>query len=222
MWGRLSSLPWWQTKSLPHYWGVTMQTMPASVTRLIEEFSELPGIGRKTAARLTFFLLRNQAGLAERLAEALRELKERTRFCSVCYNITEEDPCPICADPDRDHRSVCVVEEPLDMLAIEQADIYKGVYHVLHGVLAPSEGMFVENLRIGELVARVRSGNVREVILATNPTSEGDWTASYLLTRLRPLGMRVTRLGRGLPVGGDLEYADVVTLTRALEGREEI
>ena len=199
-----------------------MQTAPASVTRLIEELAELPGIGRKTAARLTYFLLRNQLGLAERLAEALRELKERTRFCSVCYNITEDDPCPICADPGRDHSTICVVEEPLDVLAIEQADVYKGLYHVLHGVLAPSEGMFVENLRIGELVARIRSSDVDEVILATNPTSEGDWTASYLLTQLRPLGVHVTRLGRGLPVGGDLEYADVVTLTRALEGREEV
>jgi len=199
-----------------------MQTTPAPVTRMIEELAELPGIGHKTAARLTFFLLRNQTGLAERLAEALRELRERTRFCSVCYNITEEDPCPVCADPERDRSVFCVVEEPLDMLAIEQSGVYKGVYHVLHGVLAPSEGMFVENLRINELVARLRSGGVREVILATNPTSEGDWTSSYLLTRLRPLGVRVTRLGRGLPVGGDLEYADAVTLMQALEGREEI
>jgi recombination protein RecR len=199
-----------------------MQTTPAPVTRLIEELAELPGIGRKTAARLTFFLLRNQSDLTERLAEALRELKERTRFCSVCYNITEQDPCPLCADPGRDRGAICVVEEPLDVLAIEQAGVYKGVYHVLHGVLAPSEGMFVENLRIGELLARVRHGGVEEVILATNPTSEGDWTASYLLTQLRPLGVRITRLGRGLPVGGDLEYADAVTLTRAMEGREEI
>lgn len=199
-----------------------MQTTPASVTRLIEELAELPGIGRKTAARLTFFLLRDQTDLAGRLASALRELKERTRFCSVCYNITEQDPCPICADEGRSHATVCVVEEPLDVLALEQAGIYKGVYHVLHGVLAPAEGMFVENLRVRELVARVRTGGVSEVILATNPTSEGDWTASYLLTQLRPLGVRVTRLGRGLPVGGDLEYADAVTLTRALEGREEI
>jgi len=199
-----------------------MRTAPASVTRLVEQLSELPGIGRKTAARLTYFLLRNQSGLAERLAEALRDLKERTRFCSVCYNITEQDPCSICADPGRDHSAICVVEEPLDVLAIEQAEAYEGIYHVLHGVLAPSEGMFVENLRIGELVARIRSGDVEEVILATNPTSEGDWTASYLLTRLRPLGVRVTSLGRGLPVGGDLEYADAVTLMRALEGREEI
>lgn len=199
-----------------------MQTTPASVTRLIEELSELPGIGRKTAARLTFFLLRDQLDLAERLAEALRALKERTRFCSVCYNITEEDPCPICTDPGRDHNTICVVEEPLDVLAVEQAGVYQGVYHVLHGVLAPSEGMFVENLRIGELLARIRGGDVSEVILATNPTSEGDWTASYLLTRLRPLGVRITQLGRGLPVGGDLEYTDAVTLTRALEGRDEV
>jgi recombination protein RecR len=199
-----------------------MATTPAAVTRLIEELAELPGIGRKTAARLTFFLLRNQSGLAERLADALRELKERTRFCSVCHNITEDDPCPICADPARDRSAICVVEEPLDVLAIEQAGVYKGMYHVLHGVLAPSEGVFVENLRISELMARARDSKVEEIILATNPTSEGDWTASYLLTQLRPLDVRVTRLGRGLPVGGDLEYADAVTLSRALEGREEI
>jgi recombination protein RecR len=199
-----------------------MPTIPASVSRLIEELAELPGIGRKTAARLTFFLLRNQTELAERLADALRDLKEQTRFCSTCYNITESDPCPICTDAGRDRSIICVVEEPLDVLAIEQAGVYKGVYHVLHGVLAPSEGMFVENLRIGELLNRIGTGGVAEVILATNPTSEGDWTASYLLSRLRPLGVRVTRLGRGLPVGGDLEYADAVTLTRALEGREDL
>jgi recombination protein RecR len=198
-----------------------MQTTPAPVTRLIDEFSELPGIGRKTAARLTFFLLRNRTGLAERLADALRELGERTRFCSVCYNITENDPCPVCADEGRDRSAICVVEEPLDVMAIEQASVYTGMYHVLHGVLAPSEGMFVENLRIGELLGRVRAGGVKEVILATNPTSEGDWTASYLVAQLRPLGVRITRLGRGLPVGGDLEYADAVTLTRAMEGRVE-
>jgi recombination protein RecR len=193
-----------------------MQTTPTSVTHLIEELSELPGIGHKTAARLTFFLLRNQTDLAERLADALRALKEQTRFCSICYNITESDPCPICTDAGRDRSLICVVEEPLDVLAIEQAGVYKGVYHVLHGVLAPSEGMFVENLRISELLNRVSGGGVVEVILATNPTSEGDWTASYLLSRLRPLGVRVTRLGRGL------EYADAVTLTRALEGREDL
>lgn len=197
-------------------------SVPASVTRLIEEFAELPGIGRKTAARLTYFLLRGRSGLAARLSEALRELTENTRFCSVCYNITEEDPCPVCADPGRDRTTICVVEEPLDVLAIEQAGVYKGVYHVLHGVLAPSEGMFAEDLRIGELIARIQDGDVEEIILATNPTSEGDWTASYLLSQLESLEVRVTRLGRGLPMGGDLEYADAVTLTRALERREEI
>jgi recombination protein RecR len=199
-----------------------MPTAPASVTHLIEELSELPGIGRKTAARLTFFLLRDHSGLSERLSDALRVLKEQTRFCSVCYNITESDPCPICSDARRDQKMICVVEEPLDVLALEQAGVYKGTYHVLHGVLAPSEGMFVENLRISELLNRISNSGVDEVILATNPTSEGDWTASYLLTRLRPLGVRVTRLGRGLPVGGDLEYADAVTLTRAMEGREDM
>lgn len=197
-------------------------SVPASVTRLVEEFSELPGIGRKTAARLTYFLLRGRSDLAVRLSEALRDLTERTRFCSICYNITEDDPCPVCADATRDHSTVCVVEEPLDVLAIEQADVYKGVYHVLHGVLAPSEGMFVEDLRIEELMTRIRAEDVEEIILATNPTSEGDWTSSYLLSQLRPLAIKVTRLGRGLPMGGDLEYADAMTLTRALQGREEI
>jgi recombination protein RecR len=198
-----------------------MQTTPATVGRLIEELSELPGIGRKTAARLTYYLLRDQLGLAERLANSLLGLKEDTRLCSVCSNITEEDPCPICAETGRDHSTICVVEEPLDVAAIEQAGSYNGVYHVLHGVLDPSAGMFVESLRIGDLLDRLQDGTVREVILATNPTSEGDWTSSYLVTKLKPLGVRVTRLGRGLPVGGDLEYADAVTLTRAMEGREE-
>ena len=197
-------------------------SVPPSVTRLIEELSELPGVGRKTAARLTYFLLRGRSDLALRLSEALRDLSERTRYCSVCYNITEDDPCPVCADATRDHTTVCVVEEPLDVLAIEQAGVYGGVYHVLHGVLAPSQGMFAEDLRIGELIKRIREGEVQEVILATNPTSEGDWTASYLLSQLESLDVHVTRLGRGLPMGGDLEYADAITLTRALERREEV
>jgi recombination protein RecR len=197
-------------------------SVPPSVTRLIEELAELPGVGRKTAARLTYFLLRGRSDLAMRLSEALRDLSERTRYCSVCYNITEEDPCPVCADPSRDHTKVCVVEEPLDVLAIEQAEVYGGVYHVLHGVLAPSQGMFSEDLRIGELMKRIRDGEVEEIILATNPTSEGDWTASYLLSQLQSLDVHITRLGRGLPMGGDLEYADAVTLTRALERREEV
>ncbi len=199
-----------------------MGAMPPSVERLIETLSELPGIGPKTASRLTFFLLRAESDLPLRLAEALRDLKEKTRFCSVCFNITEEDPCPICSDPGRDRSTICVVEEPLDVLAIERTEQYRGLYHVLHGALAPIEGVFAEDLRIAELLQRVRTGEVREVILATNPTGEGDYTAAYLVSKLRPLGVRITRLGRGLPVGGDLEYADQVTLANALEGRREV
>ncbi len=196
--------------------------VPPSVTRLIETFSELPGIGPKTASRLTFYLLRGKSELALRLAEELQNLVEKTRFCSICYNVTEEDPCPICSDESRDKKMLCVVEEPLDLLALERTEQYTGAYHVLHGALSPLEGIFAEDLRIKELEVRLRKGGVEEVILATNPTSEGDYTAAYLLTRLKPLGVRVTRLGRGLPMGGDLEYADAVTLTRALEARQEL
>ncbi len=196
--------------------------IPPSVVELTETLSELPGIGPKTASRLAFFLLRGKSELSLRLAEALKGLVERTRFCSICYNVTEDDPCPICASSIRNQRLVCVVEEPMDLLALERTDQYRGVYHVLHGALSPMEGVFAEDLRVTELEARIRRGEVQEVILATNPTSEGDYTAAYLLQRLKPLGVRVTRLGRGLPMGGDLEYADAVTLTRALESRQEL
>ncbi|MCD4738750.1 MAG: recombination mediator RecR [Anaerolineae bacterium] len=196
--------------------------VPPAVTRLIETFSELPGIGPKTASRLTFYLLRGKSELALNLAEELQNLVEKTRFCSICYNVTEEDPCPICSDESRDKKVLCVVAEPLDLLALERTEQYTGSYHVLHGALAPLEGVFAEDLRIKELEARLRKGGVEEVILATNPTSEGDYTAAYLLTRLKPLGVCITRLGRGLPMGGDLEYADAVTLTRALEARQEL
>ncbi len=196
--------------------------VPSSVTLLVETFAELPGIGPKTASRLAFYLLRGKSELALRLATALQSLVEHTRFCSICYNVTEEDPCPICADPFRDQTTICVVEEPMDLLAMEQTEKYHGVYHVLQGALSPLEGVFAEDLRVQELEARIRQGNVREVILATNPTSEGDYTTAYLLTRIKPLGVHITRLGRGLPIGGDLEYADVVTLTRALESRQEL
>jgi recombination protein RecR len=192
------------------------------VTQLIDTFGELPGIGPKTASRLTFFLLRGGTDLPLRLAEALRELKERTRFCSVCHNITEEDPCPICSDPKRDRSTICVVEEPLDVLAIERTERYDGLYHVLHGALSPMDGVFAENLHISELLHRVQEDAVSEVILATNPTGEGDYTAAYLLSKLEVLGVRITRLGRGLPVGGDLEYADQVTLANALDRRQEL
>ncbi|MBN1921284.1 MAG: recombination protein RecR [Anaerolineae bacterium] len=211
---------------------MTQGAVPPSVTQLIETFSELPGIGPKTASRLAFYLLRGRSELASptsappalalRLAEALRNLVENTRFCSQCFNVTEQDPCPICADPTRDHGLLCVVEEPLDLLALERTEQYRGVFHVLNGALSPMEGIFAEDLRIKELELRLAKGGIREVILATNPTSEGDYTAAYLLGRLKNSGVRVTRLGRGLPMGGDLEYADAVTLTRALESRQEL
>jgi recombination protein RecR len=190
------------------------------VARLIEEFNKLPGIGPKTAQRLTFYLLRMPAEEARGLAEAIVEVKERIGFCSTCFNITESDPCWVCRGA-RDRSMICVVEEPLDVLALERTGHYKGLYHVLHGAISPMEGIGPEELRIRELLGRVGEG-VEEVILATNPNLEGEATAMYLTKLLTPLGARVTRLARGLPVGGDLEYADEVTLTRALEGRREL
>ena len=197
------------------------KAIPASVTRLIDEFSRLPGIGPKTAARLTYYLLRAPEEQSLALSEALRELKANTRFCSVCYNITETDPCEICADDSRDAGLICVVEEPLDVIAIDRAVNYNGRFHVLHGAINPMEGIGPENLRIQELISRVENTPVREVILATNVGLEGDATAMYIHQRLRGK-VRLTRLARGLPVGGDLEYADSVTLAGALEGRREM
>jgi recombination protein RecR len=199
-----------------------MQIAPEPVTRLIEEFRQLPGIGPKTASRLTFFLLRAPAEQAVSLAEALRQLRERITFCSTCFNITEDSPCPICRDEERDRSLVCVVEEPLDVLAIERTREYRGLYHVLHGAISPMEGIGPEDLKVRELISRLQDRAVNEVILATNPSLEGEATAMYLHRQLAPLGVRVTHLARGLPVGGDLEYADVITLTRALEGRREM
>ncbi len=191
---------------------------PQPVQRLIDEFTRLPGVGPKTASRLTYFLLRGDGQQPRDLAQALLELKERTRFCSTCFNITESDPCPVCADLTRQTGVLCVVEEPLDVLAIERTN-FKGRYHVLHGVLSPVEGVGPEDLRIKELVARARREPLTEVILATNVSLEGEATALYVQKQLAPLGIKVTRLARGLPVGGDLEYADDTTLARALEGR---
>ncbi len=199
-----------------------MQIAPEPVARLIEEFRRLPGIGPKTASRLTFFLVRGPAEQAVSLAEALRQLRERITFCSTCFNITEESPCPICRDEGRDHSIICVVEEPLDVLAIERTREYRGLYHVLHGAISPVDGIGPEDLRIRELIHRLRAEPAEEVILATNPSLEGEATAMYLHRQLVPLGVRVTRLARGLPVGGDLEYADEITLARALEGRREM
>jgi recombination protein RecR len=195
---------------------------PEPVTRLIEAFSQLPGIGPKTASRLTFYLLRRPAEQALALAEALKELKQKVVFCTSCFNITETSPCAVCSDEGRDRTTLCVVEEPLDVLAIERTGEYRGLYHVLHGALSPVEGIGPDELRINELVARAKVGAVREVLLATNPNLEGEATGMYIARLLQPLQVRVTRLARGLPVGGDLEYADAITLSRALQGRQEM
>ena len=196
--------------------------IPEPVNRLIEAFAQLPGIGPKSASRLTFYLLRRPAEQAETLASALIDLKQKTTFCRVCFNITVENPCPICQDEGRDRAMICVVEEPLDVLAIDRTGEYRGLYHVLHGAISPVEGIGPDELRINELVARLRQEPVQEVLLATNPNLEGEATAMYLARVLGSLGARITRLARGLPVGGDLEYADAVTLGRALEGRREM
>jgi recombination protein RecR len=198
---------------------MTNSAIPRSVQNLIDEFSRLPGIGPKSASRLTFFLLRGDGQQPRQLAAALTELRERTRFCSVCQNITESDPCPVCRDGSRDAGLLCVVEEPLDVLAIERTGQFKGKYHVLHGVISPVEGVGPEDLKIRELLERAQAEPIREVILATNVSLEGEATAMYLQKQVAPIGVRVTRLARGLPVGGDLEYADETTLARALEGR---
>lgn len=196
--------------------------LPQPVQRLIDEFARLPGIGPKSASRLTFYLLRGSGEQARDLAEALQDLKERTRFCSICFNITEEDPCVVCMDENRDPTLLCVVEEPLDVVAIERTRAFNGRYHVLHGAISPVEGIGPEDLRVDELLQRVGDGALREIILATNPTLEGESTALYLQRRLADSGVRLTRLARGLPVGGDLEYTDEITLGRALEGRQEL
>ena len=193
----------------------------APVARLIEEFHKLPGVGPKSAQRLTYYLLRMPAAEARALAEAILEVKERITFCSACQNVTDVNPCRICASDRRDRTMICVVEEPLDILALERSGSYQGLYHVLHGAISPIDGIGPEELKIEELLSRLRSEEVQEVILATNPNLEGEATAMYLTRLLRPLGPKITRLASGLPVGGDLEYADDVTLSRALEGRQE-
>ena len=198
--------------------------LPEPIENLVNALSRLPGIGPKTASRLTFYLLRAPDELSRDLAEALHALKTSTAYCQTCFNITAagRSECEICASPERDESVLCVVEEPLDVLALERTSAFQGRYHVLHGVLSPIEGIGPDDLRIRELLERIRKGVTREVILATNPSMEGDATAMYLQQRLQPLGVRVTRLARGLPVGGDLEYADPNTLLRALAGRQEM
>src|SRR5262245_32639893 len=197
------------------------QTLAEPIARLIEEFGRLPGIGPKTAQRLTFYLLRRPAEEAHALAQAIVDVKDQIVLCRVCFNLSATDPCQICTGPGRDQGRICVVEEPLDILAIERTGIYKGVYHVLHGSFSPMDGMLEDDLKIRDLVERVRAGSVEEVILATNATVEGEATANLVRLRLRQLGVRLTRLAQGLPIGSDLEYADDYTLSRALEGRRE-
>jgi recombination protein RecR len=198
--------------------------MPAAepITRLIEELNKLPGIGPKSAQRMTYYLLRAPASEVGALADAIRNLKEKLVLCSTCLNITDSDPCTICRDEERDHTKICIVEEPIDILPLERTRKYKGLYHVLHGVIAPTDGIGPDELKVKELLSRLNDGLVTEVVLATNPNLEGEATAMYLQRLIAPLGIRVTRLARGLPYGGDLEYADDVTLSRALEGRQEM
>ena len=196
--------------------------IPEPVTRLVEAFSRLPGVGPKTASRLTYYLLRASDDVSLDLAAALTNLKQQTQFCSVCFNITVDDPCPICSSRQRETESIAVVEDPLDLMAIERTGIYKGQYHVLHGAISPVNGVGPDDLKIRELVKRVKDNKALEVIVATNPGMEGDATAMYLQRELAGTGARMTRLARGLPTGGDLEYVDSVTLMQALEGRHEL
>jgi recombination protein RecR len=191
------------------------------VARLIEELSKLPGVGPKSAQRITYHLLRVSADEAKALAGAIVDIKDKITFCSVCFNITDSDPCLICRDEDREHNRICIVEDPLDILPLERTKKYRGVYHVLHGVISPGDGIGPDDLKIRELLSRLNSGSVTEIILATNPNVEGEATAMYLQRLITPLGIKVTRLARGLPYGADLEYADDATLSRALEGRQE-
>ncbi len=193
-----------------------------SMARLIQQLTRLPGIGEKTAARLAFHVLRADREYAEALAQALVAVKNETRLCSVCFALTEVDPCPLCRDPRRNDEVICVVEEPADLLAVDRVREFRGRYHVLHGTLAPLDGIGPDELKIQPLLLRLRDGAVREVIVATNPTAEGEATALYLAKLLKPLGVRVTRIAHGLPMGADLEYADVMTVGRALEGRREM
>jgi len=193
-----------------------------AIARLIQEFNKLPGIGPKSAQRLAYYLLRAPQDQAEKLASAIISLKLEIKLCSCCFNVTDTDPCALCRNDARDKTKVCVVEQPQDILAIEHTGVYKGLYHVLHGAISPTEGVGANDVRIKELSVRLTNGTVKEVILATNTNLEGEQTAMYLNQLLSPLSIRVTRLARGLPFGTELEYADDATLTRALEGRSEL
>lgn len=198
-----------------------MSFIPKSIEKTIEEFSKLPGIGTKSAERLTFYLLRKKTEDVERFGQTVSKLKNGLQYCKTCCNMSDEAVCQICSKPDRDQSVICVVEEMLDLVALEKANDFKGVYHVLHGVISPVEGVGPEELKIAELIERVKKGNTKEIILALNPSLEGEATAAYMMRFIKPLNIKVTRIARGIPVGGDLEYADSQTLKRAFEGRME-
>jgi recombination protein RecR len=192
------------------------------ITRLIQELTKLPGMGAKSASRLAMHILRSSREDAESLARAILEVKEKIRLCSLCFNLTDQDPCRICQDPRRDGEVICVVSGPEDLMALERSGSFRGLYHVLHGVLSPLEGVGPQDLRINELLSRLQGDRIKEVILATNPSVEGEATAQYLSQIIKPLGMRVTRIARGVPMGGDLQYIDEVTLSKSLENRSPL
>ena len=194
----------------------------APLSELINQFERLPSIGRKTAQRLAFYILTQPPERARAFADALTNAREKIRYCTVCQSLTDGEVCSICSDEMRDRSTICVVEDPRDVMAFERTHEYKGLYHVLHGTISPLDGIGPDKLKVKELMARLADGTVKEVIMATNPTVEGEATASYLSRLIKPMGIRITRLAYGIPVGGDLEYADEVTLTRALEGRNDI
>jgi recombination protein RecR len=199
-----------------------MTTLAKPIESLIEALTRLPGIGRKTASRLAFHILRSPLSEAQTLARAILDVKEKIHLCSICFNLTDEDPCPICRDDQRLKEILCIVEGPNDLMAIENTGVYRGRYHVLHGAIAPLEGIGPEHLKIKELMERLQKEKVKEVILATNPTVEGGATALYLTDLIKPLGIKLTRIAYGIPVGGEIEYSDGMTLTKALEGRREV
>ncbi|MBI5966847.1 MAG: recombination protein RecR [Deltaproteobacteria bacterium] len=192
------------------------------ISRLIQELTKLPGVGEKTASRLALHILRASQEDAEALARAILEVKEKIRLCSQCFNLTDQDPCRICQDPRRNREVICVVSGPEDLIALEKSGSFRGLYHVLHGVLSPLEGVGPKDLKINELLSRLQGGKVKEVIMATNPSVEGEATAQYLSQIIKPLGIRVTRIARGVPMGGDLQYIDEVTLSKSLENRSPL
>jgi len=198
---------------------VTMLYTSESLETLIEELTKFPGIGRKTAQRLALYILKQPKEEVEKLVQAIINVKEKIKYCSICYNITETDACPICSSPKRDKTTICVVEEPMDVLAIEKTNEYNGLYHVIGGVLNPLEGIGPDALKIKELIHRVSSGGIKEVIIALNPSVEGETTSIYIANLIKPFGIKVTRIARGLPIGTALEYADIATIVRAIENR---